>query len=64
MYEFPDGYNDAFGIERFRAPEVMFDPSIWADVPTVVGSSLRLIALRSRPVHGCGVLTGISLLVA
>lgn len=36
-FEFPDGYNDAFGVERFRAPEVMFSPEqLWADKPGVV----------------------------
>ena len=29
MYEFPDGYNDAFGIERLKAPELLFTPSLW-----------------------------------
>lgn len=32
MYEFPDGYNDAFGVERLKAPEVLFTPSIWNGV--------------------------------
>lgn len=32
MYEFPDGYNDAFGIERLKAPEVLFTPSLWNGV--------------------------------
>ncbi len=27
-YEFPNGYNDDFGTERFRIPEGIFDPSI------------------------------------
>jgi hypothetical protein len=25
-YEFPDGYNSSFGPERFRIPEILFDP--------------------------------------
>lgn len=29
-FEFPDGYNDVFGIERFRAPEVLFTPQLFA----------------------------------
>lgn len=29
MYEFPDGYNDVFGIERLKAPEILFTPSLW-----------------------------------
>ncbi|EST08220.1 Actin-related protein [Kalmanozyma brasiliensis GHG001] len=32
MYEFPDGYNDAFGVERLRAPEVLFTPTLWSGV--------------------------------
>lgn len=36
-FEFPDGYVDTFGIERFRAPEVMFSPQkLWADKADVV----------------------------
>ncbi|ELU05751.1 hypothetical protein CAPTEDRAFT_156089 [Capitella teleta] len=27
-YEFPNGYNQEFGVERFRVPEGLFDPSI------------------------------------
>ena len=26
-YEFPNGYNDTFGVERFRICEGLFDPS-------------------------------------
>ncbi|KAJ3040704.1 Actin-like 6A [Rhizophlyctis rosea] len=26
-FEFPDGYNNAFGLERFKIPEVLFNPS-------------------------------------
>jgi len=26
-YEFPNGYNDEFGVERFKIPEALFDPS-------------------------------------
>ncbi|PWN41398.1 Actin/actin-like protein [Ceraceosorus guamensis] len=36
-FEFPDGYVDTFGIERFRAPEVMFSPQkLWGDKPGVL----------------------------
>lgn len=35
-FEFPDGYNDNFGIERFRAPEVLFSPQIFAAAPDVL----------------------------
>ena len=26
-YEFPNGYNDEFGCERYKIPEALFDPS-------------------------------------
>lgn len=32
MYEFPDGYNDAFGSERLRASELLFTPALWNGV--------------------------------
>ena len=27
VYEFPNGYNDIFGVERFKICEGLFDPS-------------------------------------
>jgi Actin len=27
-YEFPTGYNQDFGSDRFRIPEALFDPSM------------------------------------
>ena len=27
MYEFPNGYNNTFGVERFKICEGLFDPS-------------------------------------
>lgn len=27
-YEFPTGYNQDFGADRFRIPEALFDPSM------------------------------------
>ncbi|KAJ3289694.1 Actin-like 6A [Borealophlyctis nickersoniae] len=27
-FEFPDGYNNSFGLERFKIPEVLFNPSL------------------------------------
>ncbi|KAJ3356052.1 1-phosphatidylinositol-3-phosphate 5-kinase [Entophlyctis luteolus] len=27
-FEFPDGYNNSFGVERFRIPEIMFNPTL------------------------------------
>lgn len=35
-FEFPDGYNDNFGIERFRAPETLFSPELFAEAPGVL----------------------------
>jgi actin-related protein len=26
-FEFPDGYNNTFGAERYRVPEIMFNPN-------------------------------------
>lgn len=36
MYEFPNGANDAYGALRFKAPETMFTPSLYADTPQVL----------------------------
>lgn len=36
MYEFPDGYNDAYGTLRFKAPEVMLTPSLYDTTPDVL----------------------------
>lgn len=38
-YEFPTGYNDVFGIERFRSGEVLFQPSLWDSTQGVLPSS-------------------------
>lgn len=38
-FEFPDGYNDNFGIERFRAPETLFTPSLFSDASGVLPSA-------------------------
>lgn len=38
-FEFPNGYNDVFGIERLRASEVLFEPSIWAGVDGILAQS-------------------------
>ncbi|KAJ3120850.1 1-phosphatidylinositol-3-phosphate 5-kinase [Physocladia obscura] len=27
-FEFPDGYNNSFGMERFRLPEIVFNPTV------------------------------------
>ncbi|PKI85603.1 NuA4 histone acetyltransferase subunit [Malassezia vespertilionis] len=36
MYEFPNGYNDTFSLLRFKAPEVMFTPSLYGQVRDVL----------------------------
>ncbi|CAG8602425.1 5421_t:CDS:2 [Paraglomus occultum] len=33
-FEFPDGYNTSFGTERFRAPEILFQPSSEFIIPS------------------------------
>ncbi|PWN30591.1 Actin/actin-like protein [Jaminaea rosea] len=35
-FEFPNGYNDVFGIERYRASEVLFNPQLWNGVQGVL----------------------------
>ncbi|KAE8226671.1 hypothetical protein CF319_g762 [Tilletia indica] len=29
LYEFPTGFSDVFGVERFRSSEILFTPSLW-----------------------------------
>ncbi|WFD44103.1 NuA4 histone acetyltransferase subunit [Malassezia psittaci] len=38
MYEFPDGYNDAYGPMRFKAPEAILTPSLYASSSEVLPS--------------------------
>lgn len=45
MYEFPDGFNDAYSSLRFKAPETMFTPSLYADAQEV-------LAPRNTPYTG------------
>lgn len=40
-FEFPNGYNDMFGVERYRASEVVFSPILWEGVSGVVSSKPR-----------------------
>ena len=44
--EFPNGYNDIFGIERFRSSEVLFNPTLWNGIngvlPTPPSSSTAI----------------------
>ena len=57
-YEFPNGYNEDFGEERFKICEALFDPSIIKDVPGntmlsmghVVTTSVGMCDIDIRPV--------------
>ena len=31
LYEFPTGYSQNFGVERYRLPEILFDPAQYID---------------------------------
>lgn len=31
-FEFPDGFNHAFGLERYKVPETLFQPHIYDDI--------------------------------
>lgn len=31
-FEFPNGYNDSFGIERYRAAEMLFNPALFGNI--------------------------------
>ncbi|PWZ02001.1 Actin/actin-like protein [Testicularia cyperi] len=55
MYEFPDGYNDAFGIERLKAPEILFTPSLWND--KTLSASLSSSSSASAGVSRTSILT-------
>ncbi|XP_046553772.1 actin-like protein 6A isoform X2 [Haliotis rubra] len=56
-YEFPNGYNQDFGAERFRVCEGLFDPSVIKDVPGntmlgvghVVTTSVGMCDIDIRP---------------
>lgn len=39
-YEFPHGYHQEFGVERFRIPEAMFDPSVAPVRGGIVGNTM------------------------
>lgn len=42
-YEFPDGFNNNFGAERFRIPEILFDPKQTADQEQQLMSITQMI---------------------
>lgn len=56
-YEFPNGYNCKFGVERFRIPEVLFNPSLAKDSPDstmlgitdVVSESIKMCDADLQP---------------
>ncbi|XP_060079327.1 actin-like protein 6B [Ylistrum balloti] len=58
LYEFPNGYNQDFGAEKFRLPEGLFDPSVIKDLPSgntmlsaghVVTTSVGMCDIDIRP---------------
>lgn len=51
-YEFPNGYNQDFGVERFQIPEALFDPSNIKGVP---GSVIGLAQIVTTSVGMCDV---------
>ncbi|KAI8080297.1 actin family [Gilbertella persicaria] len=42
-FEFPDGYNNSFGVERYRVPEIMFHPGHIRLPPTEPGKEGQII---------------------
>jgi actin-related protein len=70
-YEFPNGYNQDFGSERFKIPEGLFDPTILKNtmfqgigntmlsVPQVVTTSVGMCDVDIRPsLYGSIIVTG------
>ncbi|XP_059484515.1 actin-like protein 6B [Neocloeon triangulifer] len=63
-YEFPTGYNQDFGAERFRIPEALFDPSMvrgntMLGVGHIVTTSVGMCDVDVRPsLYGSVVVTG------
>ncbi|XP_049775021.1 actin-like protein 6B [Schistocerca gregaria] len=69
-YEFPDGYHQDFGGERFRIPEALFDPSVvqtrgglvghtMLGVAHIVTTSMGMCDVDVRPaLYGSVVVTG------
>lgn len=58
LYEFPNGYNQDFGAEKFKLPEGLFDPSVIKDLPSgntmlsaghVVTTSVGMCDIDIRP---------------
>lgn len=65
-YEFPNGYNQDFGYERFLLPEALFDPSNIKGIPgsvmgvgQVVTTSVGMCDIDIRPsLYGSVIVTG------
>lgn len=66
-YEFPNGYNNEYGMERFRIPEALFDPAYnkspnahsMMSVSHVVTTSVGMCDIDLRPaLYGSVVVTG------
>lgn len=65
-YEFPNGYNNDFGPERFTIPEALFDPSNIKGIPgsvmglaQVVTTSVGMCDIDIRPsLYGSVIVTG------
>lgn len=66
-YEFPNGYNQDFGSERFQIPEALFDPSNIKGIPgttmmgaaQVVTTSVGMCDIDVRPsLYGAVIVTG------
>ncbi|OWF49030.1 actin-like protein 6B [Mizuhopecten yessoensis] len=58
LYEFPNGYNQEFGAEKFKLAEGLFDPSVMKDLPSgntmlsaghVVTTSVGMCDIDIRP---------------
>ncbi|KAI8969917.1 actin family [Mycotypha africana] len=58
-FEFPDGYNNTFGAERYRVPEIMFNPQHVRLPPVEPGKETEPIpglnVTRSQIQHSAGV---------
>eukprot|EP00048_Salpingoeca_helianthica_P017647 m.238366 g.238366 ORF g.238366 m.238366 type:complete len:430 (+) comp21743_c0_seq1:111-1400(+) len=50
-YEFPNGFNANFGLERYRVPEALFDPKTYSPTPTLAGH----VSLIADSVRSCDV---------
>lgn len=56
-FEFPNGYNDAFGIDRYQVPELLFDPDFFTagDGPGYVADTTAVHGARGSSVLNRGV---------